>query len=62
MTDWDTLYWLMMMYHAEWMWVYQHSNPANDAVKQRTSYLFGKEDIHQAMLKDKVKPIWCHLR
>lgn len=30
-------------------------HPANDAVKQQTSYLFGKENIHQAMVKKKKK-------
>lgn len=31
------------------------AHPANYAVKQQTSYLFGKENIHQAMVKKKKK-------
>lgn len=39
-------------------------HPANYTVKQQTSYLFGKENIHQAMVKktNKVKPIWQHCK
>lgn len=39
----------------------------NETVKQQMSYLFGKENIHQAMVKNKTKtnkvePIWRHCK
>lgn len=38
------------------------SAPANYAGKQQTTYLFGKENIHQATVEDEVKPIWRHCK
>lgn len=44
-------------------------HPENHTVKQQPSYLFGKENIHQAMVKKtvfflwkKVKPIWRYCK
>lgn len=66
--DWAPVDWLLVKYHAEWKWVYQTASfhqasaPANYAGKQQTTYLFGKENIHQATVEDEVKPIWRHCK
>lgn len=66
--DWAPVDWLLVKYHAEWKWVYQTASfhlvsaPANYAGKQQTTYLFAKENIHQATVEDEVKPIWRHCK